>query len=210
MWSAMVTKTSLNRQQPQMFTLKASGRSMRLFNETEHRDKIYPRSDVDLLSPMQHEYNRARQGLREHRRANRPKYAAPAGMLEPEDKAKLKDHPANALIELQALATGQKVNDVIQPVQQIGIDPNLYEVRSIFDDVQLVGGAQEANYGGVSKAAATETSIAEARMSSLGAQIDELDSFMSNVTRTAGQVLLLEMSQSRFKEFAARAQYGRN
>ena len=167
-----------------------------VFNETEHRDKIYPRSDVDLLSPMQHEYNRARQGLREHRRANRPKYAAPAGMLEPEDKAKLKDHPANALIELQALATGQKVNDVIQPVQQIGIDPNLYEVRSIFDDVQLVGGAQEANYGGVSKATATETSIAEsARMSSLGAQIDELDSFMSNVTRTAGQVLLLEMSQ---------------
>lgn len=171
-----------------------------VFNENEHRDKIYPRSDVDLLAPMQHEYNRARQGLREHRRANRPKYAAPAGMLEPEDKAKLKDHPANALIELQALATGQKVNDVIQPVQQIGIDPNLYEVRTIFDDVQLVGGAQEANYGGVSKATATETSIAEsARMSSLGAQIDELDSFMSNVTRTAGQVLLLEMGQEQVR-----------
>ena len=120
--------------------------------------------------------------------------------LEPEDKAKLKDHPANALIELQALATGQKVNDVIQPVQQIGIDPNLYEVRTIFDDVQLVGGAQEANYGGVSKATATETSIAEsARMSSLGAQIDELDSFMSNVTRTAGQVLLLEMGQEQVR-----------
>ena len=171
-----------------------------VFNENEHRDKIYPRSDVDLLSPMQHEYNRARQGLREHRRANRPKYAAPAGMLESEDKQKLKDHPANALIELQALASGQKVNDVIQPVQQIGIDPNLYEVRTIFDDVQLVGGAQEASYGGVSKATATETSIAEsARMSSLGAQIDELDSFMSNVTRTAGQVLLLEMGQEQVR-----------
>ena len=145
---------------------------------------------------MQHEYNRARQGLREHRRANRPKYAAPAGVLEEEDKAKLATHPANAVIELQALAAGQKVNDVIQPVGQIGIDPNLYEVRTIFDDIQLVVGAQEAQFGGLSKATATETSIAEsARMSSLGANVDELDSFMSEVTRSAGQVLLAELSR---------------
>ena len=145
---------------------------------------------------MQHEYNRARQGLREHRRANRPKYAAPAGVLEEEDKQKLATHPANAVIELQALAAGQKVNDVIQPVGQIGIDPNLYEVRTIFDDIQLVVGAQEAQFGGLSKATATETSIAEsARMSSLGANVDELDSFMSEVTRSTGQVLLAELSR---------------
>ena len=167
-----------------------------VFNEVEHKDHLYPPSDVSLLLPMQHEYNRARQGLREHRRANRPKYAAPAGVLEEEDKTKLATHPANAVIELQALAAGQKVNDVIQPVGQIGIDPNLYEVRTIFDDIQLVVGAQEAQFGGLSKATATETSIAEsARMSSLGANVDELDSFMSEVTRSAGQVLLAEMSR---------------
>ena len=167
-----------------------------VFNEVEHKDHLYPPSDVSLLLPMQHEYNRARQGLREHRRANRPKYAAPAGVLEEEDKAKLATHPANAVIELQALAAGQKVNDVIQPVGQIGIDPNLYEVRTIFDDIQLVVGAQEAQFGGLSKATATETSIAEsARMSSLGANVDELDSFMSEVTRSAGQVLLAELSR---------------
>lgn len=166
-----------------------------VFNECEAKDILYPPSDVKLLLPMQHEYNRARQMLREHRRANRPKYAAPAGMLEEQDKAKLQSHPANALIELQALATGQKVNDVIQPVGMIGIDPNLYEVSTIFDDVQLVAGQQEANYGSMSKGTATETSIAESsRMSALGAQVDELDSFMSDICRSAGQVLLTEMS----------------
>tara|TARA_B000000609_G_scaffold18874_1_gene11657 strand:+ start:2992 stop:5058 length:2067 start_codon:yes stop_codon:yes gene_type:complete len=166
-----------------------------VFNEVEHKDILYPPSDIKLLMPMQNEYNRARQSLREHRRANRPKYAAPAGMLEDEDKNKLATHPANAVIELQALAAGQRVNDVIQPVQQIGIDPNLYEVRTLFDDVQLVVGAQESTFGGVSKATATETSIAEsARMSSLGANVDELDSFMSEVARGAGQILLHEMS----------------
>jgi len=174
-----------------------------LFNEVEHKDHLYPPSDISLLLPMQHEYNRARQGLREHRRANRPKYAAPAGMLEEEDKEKLATHPANAVLELQALAAGQKVNDVIQPVQQIGIDPNLYEVRTIFDDIQLVVGAQEAQFGGLSKATATETSIAEsARMSSMGANVDELDSFMSEIARAAGQVMLQELSVEEVKKIA--------
>jgi hypothetical protein len=166
------------------------------FNEIEHKDHLYPPSDVKLLMPMQHEYNRARQGLREHRRANRPKYATPAGMLEEEDKEKLRDPPANAVLELQALTAGQKVDDVLQPIRQIGIDPNLYEVRTIFDDVQLVVGQQEANFGQVSKGTATETSIAESsRMSAIGANIDDLDSFMSEITRAAGQVLLLEMGK---------------
>ena len=166
------------------------------FNEIEHKDLLYPPSDIKLLAPMQHEYNRARQGLREHRRANRPKYAVPAGMLEDEDKEKLQNPPANAVLELQALVAGQKVDDVIQPVKQIGIDPNLYEVRTIFDDVQLVVGQQEANFGQVSKGTATETSIAESsRMSAIGANIDDLDSFMSEITRAAGQILLLEMSK---------------
>jgi len=171
------------------------------FNEVEHKDNLYPPSDISLLLPMQHEYNRARQGLREHRRANRPKYAAPAGVLEDADKEKLATHPANAVIELQALAAGQKVSDVIQPIGQIGIDPNLYEVRTIFDDIQLVVGAQEAQFGGLSKATATETSIAEsARMSSLGANIDELDNFMSEITRAAGQVMLIELSGEEVKK----------
>ena len=66
----------------------------------------------------------------------------------------------------------------------------------IFDDVQLVVGQQEANFGQVSKGTATETSIAESsRMSAIGANIDDLDSFMSEITRAAGQVLLLEMSK---------------
>ena len=166
------------------------------FNEIEHKDQLYPPSDIKLLTPMQHEYNRARQGLREHRRANRPKYATPAGMLEQGDKDILKDPPANAVLELQSLVAGQRVDDVLQPVKQIGIDPNLYEVKTIFDDVQLVVGQQEANFGQISKGTATETSIAESsRMSAIGANVDDLDSFMTEITRAAGQVLLLEMSK---------------
>jgi len=67
--------------------------------------------------------------------------------------------------------------------------------------VQLVVGAQEATFGGLSNATATETSIAESsRMSAMGAQIDELDSFMSEITRASGQVLLTEMSTDQVKK----------
>ena len=101
-------------------------------------------------------------------------------------------------IEHQA---GQKVSDVIQPIGQIGIDPNLYEVRTIFDDIQLVVGAQESQFGGLSRATATETSIAEsARMSTMGANVDELDTFMSEMTRAAGQVVLANLSIEEVKK----------
>ena len=165
------------------------------FNELEHKDRLFPPSDIKLLSPMQHEYNRAREGLRQHRRANLPKYAVAPGALEEEDKELLKNPSPHSVLELQGLATGQKIGDVVQPFDQVGIDPGLYEVRSIFDDVQLTVGMQEASFGQISKGTATETSIAESsRVSALGANVDDLDNFMSEICRAAGQVLLLEMS----------------
>ena len=63
-------------------------------------------------------------------------------------------------LSVAALAAGQKVNDVIQPVGQIGIDPNLYEVRTILTILVSCGRAND--FGEVAKAT-TETSIAEAR-----------------------------------------------
>ena len=66
-------------------------------------------------------------------------------------------------------------------------------------------GAQEAQFGGISRATATETSIAEsARMSSLGANVDDLDSFMSEIARASGQVMLAEMSVDEVKKIAGK------
>jgi len=61
-----------------------------LFNGIEDEREIYPKSDVHLMMPMQDEWNRAREGLREHRQAARPRYVAPRGALEDADKRVLK------------------------------------------------------------------------------------------------------------------------
>ena len=172
-------------------------------NQVEHQKEIYPPSDVHLLRSMVGEYNRAREGLKEHRRANRPTYLTPAGMLEEEDKEKLVTRPAHAVLSIQGMQPGQKSEDLVAPLKTVGIDPNLYEVGTVFDDVQLAVGAQEANFGGTAGATATETSVAESsRMSALGAQVDELDSFMSEVARCAGAILFQEMSTDQVKKIA--------
>ena len=164
-------------------------------NEVYHAGSVFPPSDVRLIRDPQMEINRARQGLREQRRANRPKIASPAGMLNDEDKEKLQNHPANALIELQALAPGQKVEDVLQPIKMPGIDPNLYDTTPGFEDIMRVVGTQEANLGGTSNATATESSIAEgSRMTSSASEVDDLDMMLTEFARAAGQVLLVETS----------------
>ena len=150
------------------------------FNECENEDHIFPASDVHLMRAQQMEYNRARQGLREHRVAARPKTLVSAGVLDEEDTQKLQNHPNNAVIELNGLQPGQDVKTVLQAWQGPGIDPNLYEINPIWEDVMRVTGIQEANVGPSSQGTATESQIAEAsRQTSMGSNIDDLDDLLS-------------------------------
>jgi hypothetical protein len=84
---------------------------MTAFNEVDGR--VYPISDVSLIRPMQRELNRSRQGLREHRFANRPKMAYAEGVLSEDDVDVLRMHPVNALIAIAGLQPGQDINQVL-------------------------------------------------------------------------------------------------
>lgn len=172
-----------------------------VLNEIVHPTKIYPPSDVRLLRDAQMEYNRLREGLREHRKANRPGSAAASGVLSEKDAATLQSRPANAIVELDGLQPGQKVEDVLSPLRGPGLDPNLYEINGVFEDVQRVVGSSEANFGGVSGSTATETSLAEAsRMGSNQSAVDELDDLLSELARDGGKILLAELPEETVKE----------
>ena len=174
-----------------------------LLNETYHVETPYPVSDITLIRDMQRDINTARQGLREHRHAARPKTLVSAGALDDEDKVKLQNHPANAVIELNGLVPGQDAKNLLFPWEGPGVDPNLYETKSAMDDVLRVVGVQEANLGGVSGATATETSIADAsRVSSVDASMDDMDDLLSSIARTASQILLLNVSTDTAQQIA--------
>ncbi len=166
------------------------------FNYIEHHKQRFPLSDAFYLKQQQREMNRCREGLRQHRIANRPLTAVANGMLDEGDRTKIETRPANAVVQLNALQPGQKIDDVLQVVKHPGINPELYDVGPMFEDILRTVGTQEANLGGTSNSTATESSIAESsRMSSLQSNLDDMDDFLTDVMRDAGKVALMEIGE---------------
>jgi hypothetical protein len=140
------------------------------------------------------EYNRMKEALRQHRIANRPLYLAPNGAFEDEEEKSLATYAAHDVIKINAVDKGQKASDVLMPVQKIGVDPNLYETGTTFEDMQRVSGNQEAVIGGTSNSTATESNIAEgARQGGMGLDVDDLDDMLTALMRAAGQLALAEL-----------------
>jgi hypothetical protein len=166
-----------------------------VLNEGYDEAVVFPQSDIDLMRDMQLELNRARQGLREHRRANRPKTAVAAGILEEVDKDKLKTHPANALIELNALAPGQKIDDVLQVIKNPPIDPAVYDTAPTFEDLLRVLGSDQADQGTTSGATATEVSVAQfAQHTDTSSVTDDMNDLLTELARAGGELLILNVS----------------
>lgn len=166
-----------------------------VFNETEHFDEIYPKSDVEQAMDIQREYNRSREALRQHRIAATPWWVEGRG-LSPEEKSNISSRIPHAVVSLPALSNGEKVADILQAGPTPAIDPNLYEVEQHFNDLMRCVGYQEAQMGASSNATATETSIAQQSQSIAQADnSDDLDSVLTELARAAGQVMLLNLTK---------------
>lgn len=174
------------------------------FNEVEDESNLFPPSDVRLIKDMQSEHNRARQGKREHRQAARPRFVTPKGMLDDESKGNLAGAEAFTVTEVN-LPPEEDIGKALRAVPIPGVDPNLYDTNEVMSDIQMVAGAQEAQFGAVAKATATESSIAESsRIASVDSNVDDLDGFLTRIARASGQVLLQEMSEEQVKEIVGK------
>lgn len=170
------------------------------FNAVEDEDSLFPPSDVFLMLDQQMEYNRSRQGMREHRRAARPRWVYSNGSIEKVDVSEFKKMEPFEMLGMN-LPEGQTIQDVLKAIPVPGVDPNLYETSQLFTDIQMVVGSSEAQFGGVAKATATESAIAaNSSASSDGSSVDDLDNFLTTVARASGQILLREMSEEKVKE----------
>ena len=165
-----------------------------IFNEIEDDEQIYGYSDVWAARHMQREYNTVRQSLREHRIQNRPKYATIKGKLEDEDLKKLSGGASGDIIEINGMGTGEKVEDVLQQIKTVPIDPNLYEVSSIFSDIERAIGSSQADLGAPASVTATQSSIIEQGRSATNSDnVDDLDDVLSELARSMGELMLLEL-----------------
>ena len=165
-----------------------------VFNECETEEHLFPPSDVWLLRHTQAEFNRSRDGKREHRRAARPRWVAPSGAFDEQSVNALRDAEPFSVTEIN-LPPDAKITDILQPIPVPGVDPNLYDVGEVFNDMQLIAGTQRAQLGGLAKVTATETAVsAEASTTSAQANIDDLDAFLTRLARDSGQILMAQVS----------------
>jgi hypothetical protein len=166
------------------------------FNAVESEDEVFPPSDVSLILDIQAEYNRSRDGKREHRRAARPRWVYAKGAIPDEDLDWLKTAGPFSATGLN-IDPDKPITNVLQAVPVPGVDPNLYDVNEIMADLQFVVGSSSPSMGVPGKGTATANQIAAgANATSDSASVDDLDNFLTAVTRGAGQILLREMSEA--------------
>lgn len=167
-----------------------------VFNEIEDDDDQIPPSDVWDARHAQDEYNKARQGLADHRRQNKPGYYSPIGSLSDADKSKLTSRASGDVVEVASLVEGQKLADKLGAIPSVPIDQNLYDVEPLYNDMLRTVGGQAASVGTTTGDTATETSIAEnSRQVSESSNVDDLDDFLSELARATGQLMLLECTK---------------
>ncbi len=170
------------------------------FNDVEMEEDlpvtIYPPSDVDLLRDSQKEWNRSRNELKKHRKANAPGYLASKGMLTDNDKSNLENAESNSVVELEGVPLGTALEKVIIPRANVQIQAALYDTGPQLQDRQMVTGENATPQIPTKRASATGETIAEQKAISVtGSNIDDQDDFLSGVARIGGELLLKMMQK---------------
>lgn len=172
-------------------------------NDPENDVTIYPRSDVRLLMPMQINVNKAGQGKRLHRAANRPgwvgvksKFASTGGT---NDLLKLAaPRQGHDVLMLENLQGGEKISDYIQPLPKQPFDENLYDNGQDSQAMMLATGQQPSDIGTQrpNEKATGQNIAAQARATSEGSNIDDLDFFFSTIAQMNFEMCIAPVGMS--------------
>lgn len=172
------------------------------FNDVENEKEIFPPSDATLLRDQQLEVNRSRQAKRDHRKAAQPRWIMANASIDKVDVENLRRAEPFDVIPINK-DPDKKVGDMLEVAPVPGVDPNLYDTNEVMADFGLIGGGQSATMGGMAKATATANAIAAQGASTEdNSGIDDLDNFMTQLTRAASQILMREMSVEKVMEVA--------
>lgn len=165
------------------------------FNDCENEVSIFPQSTVSLIRHIQLERNRSKEALRQHRIAKAPKYAGSSAGMSEADKEKIATAPAHYVVWWESLQPGEKITDKFAEITTANIDPNVYEVGSLTEDITMAVGMAGANLNSPAGTTATESSIVQdSRQNDISSNIDDLDDFLSTVFAEVGNLYFLEVS----------------
>jgi len=179
-----------------------------VFNDCEvelgTKASIFPPSDVDLIKPMQREWNDAREDRRRDRRACQKKFIYPEGSIPEETLDKLENAETCNFVPIKGLKPDQDPRTVIGILDAGQINPALHDTGVLEQDFLLAVGAQEANIGPAQpNVTATNSNISEqSRITVASSNVDDLDMFLTQAALCGGELLLWEMHPDIVKHIA--------
>lgn len=157
---------------------------------------VFPPSDVSLTRCAQKEWNRTREELKKHRKANSPGWITTKGTLTEADKANLMSAPTNGVTELEGVPLGTEPSKIFSPRPQMPIEPLVYDTGTMQMDIALTVGSMTGippqSGGRKTNNATVATLEAQEGMSITQSNVEDLDCFLTTIARISGELLLQE------------------
>lgn len=163
--------------------------------EPGQKASIFPSSDVTLIRSAQKEWNRSRNSLQMHRRANAPRWIMGRGTLTEDDKQAFTDAGENTITECEGIPPGTDATKLIAPIPQRPLEPLVYDTAPLLQDMNQAVGNQEGVQPASNKATATAASINEqSRIVTTSSNVDDVDDLLSNLAQAAGEIMIRHFS----------------
>lgn len=168
------------------------GHPFEMIRNYEVPDQFYPMGDLEMIAPLVKELSKTRSEMMNHRARYARKYIARKSAIAKSDLTKIASKRDGEVIFVEDDSV--PLQDVIQPVNQIGMDPGLYNwSKAIEEDIQDISGITEfmRGGGGQIRRTATEASmLQDAANVRTAEKLDRVETFIANLA-----IKLLQINQ---------------
>jgi hypothetical protein len=157
-----------------------------------------PMSLVDLILELQDEYNATRTQYAEHRADSMPvRVVRKGGSLSEEDVQRIRTRKPLDILAVEG-TPGQPISNDLGFIPNAVLDPAVYDVTLIRNDIDLVSGVSDASRSNlIDPKTATEAEIMkEGMMSRTNEMLDANEDSITEMADFAMQVLLLELTEA--------------
>lgn len=172
------------------------------FNIVEGRFR--PLSDVELLMELQDEYNTTRTNYAEHRKKSLPiRLFRTNGSLTDEDVKNLQKAKSGDMIGIEGMPNVPLGSDIAE-YQPIRIDPNVYDVSAIRNDMDLMSGLSDAARGNLLQPkTATEADIMSNNMNSrVDERRDVTEDWLTEIFVGGLETMLITLNENEVRAIA--------
>jgi len=168
----------------------AFGHPFEMIRNYEVPDHFYPMGDLEMIAPLVKELSKTRSEMMNHRARYARKYLARKAAISQSDLTKIASKRDGEVIFVEDDSV--PLADVIQPVNQIGMDPGLYNwSQAIENDIQDISGITEfmRGGGGQIRRTATEASLLQDAANVRTAEkLDRVETFIANLATKLLQI----------------------